>query len=397
MYNTKFILVDSKEIYPGYLDMERREALKEQYKNKKEFMWCGCRSDLKLFYKISEDLRIYPEHNNYEHGCHCSRYRTASGEQVRRTAYVVDEENGQVTTFLTFNPKNFNLNDSTEKDQDNPSLDDDVEESESELVLEKDEVLTSKEEKKEPQLSLGSLIRSINVDTFTEKVLNNRKIESKELFSRYVYHRMKQVRVSRMKKMLGDLSLEADGVRFVYLSLAGIIEKQDKGLTRCYIQNYGLDGKVFNNFIFPDTVRKAIKEFVKTYKMEPNKDTMMAGFQYYKKTKSKTAYKVMGRVHLFQVSNLGVYCRSLIEKEAFDSIHKICSENDDLKFWISPEDDSNGGIIQVKNKRKKILLIFRSKKNEYISYDSSIYEPLVIGTNEPFTEEGLQSIIESLE
>jgi len=208
---------------------------------------------------------------------------------------------------------------------------------------------------------------------------------------------MKQVRVSRMKKMLGDLSLEADGVRFVYLSLAGIIEKQDKGLTRCYIQNYGLDGKVFNNFIFPDTVRKAIKEFVKTYKMEPNKDTMMAGFQYYKKTKSKTAYKVMGRVHLFQVSNLGVYCRSLIEKEAFDSIHKICSENDDLKFWISPEDDSNGGIIQVKNKRKKILLIFRSKKNEYISYDSSIYEPLVIGTNEPFTEEGLQSIIESLE
>ncbi|WP_318064987.1 hypothetical protein [Clostridium boliviensis] len=40
-----------------------------------------------------------------------------------------------------------------------------------------------------------------------------------------------------MKKNIGDLSLEADGVRFLYAPFARIAKKTEKGLTKCYIQN----------------------------------------------------------------------------------------------------------------------------------------------------------------
>jgi hypothetical protein len=396
VYNTKFILIDYQEIYPGYLDKENREAIKIQFNNKSEFMWCGCRSDIKLYYRISEDLKIYPEHNNYDHDRCCCRYKTAFGKTERHTAYVINDEDGQVTTYLTFDLKDFDLSKDLEKEQNNPEIIDD-ENAEDEAVLEKDEeVPLNKEERKEPKLSLPSLIRSINVDTFTEKVLNNRKIDSRETFSKYVYHRMKKVKVSRMKKSIGELTLETDGVKFIYVPFAGIVKRNDKGLEKCYLQNIGTDGKIFNNFIFPDSLEKAIKEFVKMYGMEPNENTIISGFQYYKKTRSKVQYKILGRVHLFQTSSIGIYCNNLLEKETYDTLYKIIEQDKGLKFWIPADDDSIGGIIQIENKKKKVLLLYRSKKHERISFDSSIYEPLVVGVNEPLTKERLYELIENL-
>lgn len=67
MYNTKFLLENGVEIYPGYLSPERRKKLKERFADTKHFMRCGCRPDANLYYRISENLRIYPEHNNYKH------------------------------------------------------------------------------------------------------------------------------------------------------------------------------------------------------------------------------------------------------------------------------------------------------------------------------------------
>ena len=395
MYNTKFILIGNKEIYPGYLDREHREILKNQFKDKNQFMWCGCRSDQKLFYRISEDFKIYPEHNNYEHKKNCCRYKTLSGEPERQTAYVIDEESGQVVTYLSFNPKKFELNEEIEKDQVNPESSDNGDSYESEeILIEKDTGAVNNVQKKEPKLKLPSLIRSLNVDTFTEKILNNRSIESRELFSKYVFHRMKSIKVSKMKKTIGDLSLNADGVRFIYAPFARVFQKNDKGLTRCYIQSWGPDGEIYNNLIYSDTLKKTVKEFVKTYGIEPNQDTMLAGFQYRKKSRSGSAYKVLGRVHLFQASKVGIYCRNLIEKDTFDFIYDFCNKNKEMKFWIPPEDDSIGGILQVANKEKRFLLLFKRKKSECISYDTSIYDPIVIGMDDPLTEERLYSIIE---
>lgn len=392
MYNTKFVAENGQEIYPGYLDREQRQRLKERFGADREVMWCGCRTDTKLFYRISEDLKIYPEHNNYKHDRNCSRYKNDAGAVERQTAYLINEEDGEVTAYVTFNPKDFELSGNEEKEQDNIVPED--EGIRDEIIVEKDEEGIPKAEKREPELTLPALIRSINVDAFTEKVVNNRKIDSQETFSKFVFHRMEKVRINKMRKKIGELSLEKDGVRFVYLPFYDIVQREERGFVRCYIQTRGKDGKIFDNLIFPETLEKAVKEFSKTYGIEPDENTMLAGFQYLKKRRGRSSYRVLGRVHLFQVSNLGIYCRSLVEQKAFDSINSIVKANPEIKFWIPPEDDSIGGIIQIRNRKKKILLLFRGKKAERITYDSQVYEPLVIDGSMTVTKELLYELLE---
>ncbi|MDE7268676.1 MAG: hypothetical protein K2N89_14550 [Lachnospiraceae bacterium] len=42
MYNTKFITVDGKDLYPGYLGREQRALIRDQYRGKKNI--CGARA-----------------------------------------------------------------------------------------------------------------------------------------------------------------------------------------------------------------------------------------------------------------------------------------------------------------------------------------------------------------
>jgi len=394
MYNTKFNMIDGLELYPGYLDQEGRKKILETYKDMREFMWCGCRSDVKLYYKISRDLRIYPEHNNYQHNINCSRYCSETGVKERKTGYVVDDENGEVTAYLSFNPKNISFKDDEESVEKEDNCDKKEKDSNSEEQVIEKETVTKVEEKSEPKLSLEGLIRSINVDTYTEKVFKNQSITERGNFTKQVYHRMKKVRVSRVRKSIGELSLESDGVRFIYIPFSGLVKNDANGLTKCYFSTSGEDGKVYNNFIFPETAEKAINKFKKLYGIEPNEDTMLAGFQYYKKTRSGVKYRVLGRVHLFQISNVGIYCRSLIEKETYDILSQIARERNDMKFWIPADDESIGAIIDVAVKSKKILLLFRNKSDECVNFDENIYEPLVIGASEPLTKERFLELIE---
>ena len=189
MYNTKFILSNGQELYPGYLGNEQRQFIRNKYENARGFMRCGCKPNAALFYRISEDLRIYPEHNNYQHDIFCSRYKDNSGKQERQTAYVINDESGEVVAFTSFDPLVYPQDTATQKEQDN-TVPDDGNENIEEIVIEKDEESIEVSEKKAPNLSVAGLIRSINVDSFTEKILNNRIIESKEKFSVYVYYRM---------------------------------------------------------------------------------------------------------------------------------------------------------------------------------------------------------------
>lgn len=398
MYNTKFVLNNGSELYPGYLDENKRKELKDLFGDKREQMRCGCKSSEKLYYRISEDLKIYPEHNNYIHDPCCSRYRDPlTGKAERMTAYIVNEDNGEVTTYLAFNPKDFNLNENIEKEEDNPEINDlDDSNEESEVIIAKDESLSQKAEKKEPKLSLSSLVRSINIDTYTEKILKGSNISSRDMFSKAVYYRMKKVKASRMNKAIGDLTLENDGVRFIYYPFSGAYINEDRGLTKCYFNTIGSDGKIYKNLVFQDTMDKAIKEFSKTYGIEPDQDTMLAGFQYLKKSRSNVIYRVLGRVHLFQVSGIGIYCRSLSEKNAIDFICEIANTDSNIKFWIPAEDENIGGIIQVRGKAKKILLLFRTKKSERVSFDTLLYEPLVVSGDEPVTRERFYEIVNFL-
>lgn len=392
MYNNKFILEDGTDLFPGYLDKEGRCFLKDRYKGKREYMKCGCKPNGELFYRISEDLKIYPEHNNYKHDMLCSRYQDEDGKKTRQVAYLIDEESGDVTTYLSFDLKEFNLDESVERERDNevPEESEDTEE----IIVEADDVIRPDTRPREPKLSLKELIRSINVDTFTEKVLTGKSISSAESFQKMVFYRMKKVGVNRSKRAIGDLTLEKDGVRFVYLPFAGSSTKEEKGFKRCYIQTKAPDGKIYSNFTYPEILESAIKVYREQYGEEPNLDTMLAGFQYLKKGRSGT-YRVLGRVHLFETSDIGLYCESILEQQAFNILDQITEKEKDIKYWIPPEDKSVGAYVSIKGYKKKILLLFKGMKSQRVSYDRTAYVPLVVTEDTILSSEMLRCILEN--
>lgn len=397
MYNTKFILNNGKFIYPGYLDKEQRELLKKKYENEREYMRCGCKPQGDLFYRFSEDCRIYPEHNNYAHEKSCCRYKDSSGNRIRQTGYAINEDDGEVTAYLSFNPKTFSVSEASGlKDANNDVPEQEEDSYNEEIFIEKDDTEQPAQSEREPNLSLEELIRSINVDSFTEKVINNQDICSKVHFSKFVYNRMKRVHIPKMKRSLGELSLEKDGVRFFYLPLADILVDKNSGYKKCYIKTVSPEGKIFSNFIFEKTLDTALKKFQKQYDMMPNQETMVAGFQYLKKVSNngkKSSYRVFGRIHLFLTSEIGIYCKNVKEKNVFDKLTQIRNEHPDFKFWIPPEDNNIGCIINIKGKDKKILLLFKRKKTVPFVYDSSIYVPYVVDNYLSITYEQLYNLI----
>ena len=73
-------------------------------------------------------------------------------------------------------------------------------------------------------------------------------------------------------------------------------------------------------------------------------------------------------IHLFQISDIGVYCRSITELNTFNALHRITKSNKAIKFWIPPEDESVGAIIEIDGYRKKYCFCFiqRAVKNFHI-------------------------------
>lgn len=391
MINNKFILEDMTEVFPGYLDKEQRTRLKERFKDKRGYMRCGCKPTEELFYRISEDLKIYPEHNNYVHDMFCSRYVNEEGKKVRQTAYVINEEDGTVKTYLSFNIKEFDLDESVAREQKNevPEENEDIEE----IVVEQSDEVKPEKRKKEPKMGLSGLIRSINIDTFSEKVLTNKKVSSLETFNKMVFHRMKKIEPNHYKKPIGELSLEKDGVRFIYLPFAGYTLEEKNGFKKCYIETRGADGKVYKNFTYPELMEAALDQYYESYGQEPGANTMIGGFQYLKKGRSGS-YRVIGRIHLFEVSQKGMYCRSLLEQNTFNVLHDVVDSSEDIKFWIPPEDPSVGGFIEMKGYAKQIMLIFKSDKTQHISYEPTRYVPFVMSDDVIITETLLRSILE---
>lgn len=392
MYNTNFIMADGKDVYPGYLSREQRAMIHDQYRGKKEYMWCGCRPNARLYYKISEDLKIYPEHNGYLHDRYCCRYKDLTGSEQQKPSYYVGED-GDVTVFTSFDPRRFSRNIDTQERNQQYAVALDEESVESEVVLiDKD---NPEKKVKEPRLGLEGLVRGINVDCFTEKVLSGKMVENRQNFSTYVYYRTKKVKLSRNKKTIGELTLEKDGVRFMYVPFAGLYQSSGQNFSQVYMQTMDTNGKVFKNFTFPEIAEKALTKFRKQYGIEPDANTIMAGFQYIKKNKSNNnTYRVLGRIHLFQISDVGVYCRSITELSTFNALHRITKSDHAVKFWIPPEDESVGAVIEIDGYRKKILLLFRTKSSEKVSYNPDLYVPYVVDSATLITRQNLYALVQ---
>lgn len=396
-YSIPLIITETgDEVFPAYMDNEYRKKLRDHYDDARGYLYCGCREDNRIYYRISQDFKVYPEKNGQEHSPFCQRYRADDEKKARTSAYILSEKDGQVTAYLSFNPKNMVADEATDSSESVPNeIPPEEEEKEEEIVVEGEKLERPKEEK-EPKLGFKDLVRSINVDTYTDLVLNNRKIENKEKFNKAVYFRMKKITPARSKKAIGDLTIEEDGVRFMYTQLQSITAMKNNGLNKYYVHTFGSDGKVFKNLIFEKQIIKAGKEYVKMYGEDPDEKTMMAAFQYLKKSRSGSVYRVLGRIHFFQVSESGIYCRNEVEREAFNEVEKLLKENPDIKLWFPADDPSIGGIINVKGKNKKILLLFKTKKSEVLNINKELFEPIIIGAESGFSKSYLERIIEDL-
>ena len=101
---TRMKFTDGSFVYPCYCDGRMRKDVKEKLETTGIKMYCGCRSDIQLEYKISSDLRFIPAHKMYEHARGCDRCETG----VRGSAYIPNEY-GEIKAYLAFNFRSFSF------------------------------------------------------------------------------------------------------------------------------------------------------------------------------------------------------------------------------------------------------------------------------------------------
>lgn len=362
MLNMKMYLSDGREIYPVYMSAEERKNLKEYIGDKREYMWCGCRVDIKLYYRLSEDLRFYPERQGYEHTKTCTRFDIIAYR--KRTGYILNEEKGTVTAYLKFNPLTFPIPKQKDKDDLDEPVTESIKKSQLQNEKKKEEDKEAKASKnkqeKNPFLSLPDFIRNLNIDTYNERILTGGKILSHEYFSSTLFSRMKYVNIFGVKKTLRSLTLLEDNVKFFYSTYKGSLIKEGGERTSHFIKLANREGKEFNCYIYERTLRKAEEEFIKIYGIEPRGNLIMAaGFQYNMTRRNKeSSYRVIGRLHLFLVSEHGLYCRSLAEQQSYNVIldYIRIKGRGRINFIVPIEDEPIAGVFEIKGIQKKGIL-----------------------------------------
>lgn len=295
------IIGDGGVVFPAYTSKEARQVLRDRLARGNVELYCSCSRDDKLFYKISADLRFVPCHQNYIHQDSCVR---AVGK--RKSAFVHDDEAGVSVAYLRFNPANFSVPVIKKGDSDEmvPS-EVSVEEVVSETSKEEKKKEKKDKEDKEPFSPLAEFIRSINFDSYMSRLISTGKVYSYEYFLSSLYSRLQYIRISPMKKSIKELDYKVDGFKFFYAELDGYTADEYSKLRLKYF------GKTSGYFVFPTVLEKALNSFVKQYGVEPDfkSDKLMAaGFMYEKVSKKGNLYLTPGRLHIFKVNDLGVYC-----------------------------------------------------------------------------------------
>lgn len=366
MLNMKMVLYDGREIYPVYLSEEERKKLKEHIGSNRECMWCACKEDEKLFYRLSEDLRFYPEHQGYEHSRNCTRFDL--NNYRKRTGYILNEEKGTATAFLKFNPLTFTIPRQTEKEDNLEGSEPNKKSNTPEEPVNESEVTKEKKAEKDPFLSLPGFVRHINLDTYNERVITGGKILSHEYFTSTLFSRMKHVYIYGLRKPLRSLTLKDDNVQFFYAPYKGSFSKEYGNRTSCYIKLANYEKKEFNHFIYERTLKKAEEEFVKMYGVEPDSyNVMAAGFQYNMMSRGKqSTYRVIGRLHLFLISDHGLYCRSLPEQQAYNIILNYIrlKGKGRISFIISNEEDNVAGVFEIKGSHTKGVIRLNPQEDD---------------------------------
>lgn len=347
LLSKELITKDGHKIYPTFLGPDEREALRDRYGNQREFMWCGCRSDTKLYYRISTDLKIYPEHNGYEHDAAC--IFSEQNKDRAKKAYIADAETGEVSVFLKFNPENFSTVSKTESFSSGSS--------------------SAHEEKipeEEKYLSLEYFVRDLNTDSYNWRISTGKGPLSADYFAQLLYGRLKVVKFAGKSRSIRDYSLDRDSYSFFYVPYSGITMKsKDAETTSYYMKVPGRDGKIFSWWIYGSLYERTEKRFVNRYGCTPDEavaaghKVVAAGFRYRRQKKnSNSTYDCVGKLVLFIVNKNGLFARTLQEKSNLDNILSYIQfdcKNTGISFYIADDDDPFEAYFDVPGKAKALI------------------------------------------
>lgn len=339
MLSKELVTKDGNIIYPCFLGPDERTQLRDKYLNGREYMWCRCRvceNGERLYYRISSDLKIYPEHKGYEHAEDCI-FAERNKDKLKK-AYMADAETGEVTVYLKFNPENFAPSGPSVKHESNKAS---GEERES----------ADKEKEEEQLLSLEYFARDINVDTFNARMSQDKPLLSEEYYASSLYARLKSVRFAGKSRTVRDYTIERDGFQFFYSKFHGVTEKvRDAENTSYYLNMITREGKKFNWWIYGNLYERVEKRFVSRYGITPDEaeaagyNIVAAGFRYRRQKKyALKTYDCIGKLTLFIVNKNGIFARTMAEKNNLDTIcnylHFECKDTG-IKFFFADDEDA---------------------------------------------------------
>lgn len=351
MLSRELETVDGRIIYPTFLCAEEREALKSEYDGKREFMWCRCRSDVKLFYRISTDLKIYPEHKGYEHSSSCIFSEMNANRKEK--AFIANAETGETTAFLNFDPSVFNPGKVAAKDEHNEKGEGKGESK-------------HREKADDAELNLIYFVRNLNIDTYNARAAAGKATLSSDYFASALYGRLKYVKFDGKAKMIRDFTLERDGFQFFYCTAKSVVAKKlAEDRTSCYLNIETREGKSISWYIYPNVCEKAANLFEDRYGMkiheaqEQGYTVMAAGFRYRRqKQYSNHTYDCIGKIVFFIVNKNGIFARTLAEKDNLDTILSYVSfscKGTDIRYFFGEDQDNFDGYFDVPKKSKAVI------------------------------------------
>ncbi len=345
MLNRKLVTIDGKEVYPAYTSFDDKLAMRREYGDRREYMWCGCRADCRLYYRVSVDAKLYPEHKDYIHARGCIFEQADRKER----AFVQDGENGESRIYLSFDPKDFSV----------PA----------DVTADSDGTGTKRGKRIDDGLNyypLEKFVRQINTDTYNERVALGKPVLSADYFLSSLHGRLKNIFIDGCRKPVREYRLESDRWQFFYMPFYRYeIKDRPGGKNSCSIVIRDSEtGKEFSWFIYEHTLNVAVNRFTARYGCPPTDVAegtriIMSGFRYIRKKKdSIDTYKVVGRLCFFVINDRGLICESLCERDSFDSVFKVLKTHKEFKFLIGDVGENIWGYFEKTGTTDRYVLGF---------------------------------------
>jgi hypothetical protein len=331
---TRMKLSDGTFIYPSYYTRDERYALKRRIDSGSVRMYCGCRSDVRLEYRISADMRFIPAHLGYEHLPGCDRY-----DIYKRTSAYISTEYGDVKAYLSFDYRSFSFGrDSEEEDTDKKLAESPKPADEHEQENGKEQPAAEKKEKrkkdKPPALNLDCFVREVNHDAYLSRIKDGKYAYlSREYYRNAVVGRLKHIRLNGVGKTLAELNINTDKVSFIYAAISG---HTDSSLS------FTASDKQYSIFVPENVLKKAENRFTMRYGLNiddclsDNAEVMAAGFLYKRVSRKGTEYRCIGRLTLFLSNRYGIYSSDISQLKLYDVIMDYCRKTGAL--FLFPDD-----------------------------------------------------------